>query len=191
MEPPEDITRMIADWQRGDKNAESALFAALYSRLHSLALQCLRNERPGQTLGATALVHEAYLRLQRSEPVEIVNRAHFLNLAAHVMHNVIVDQARARRSGKRGGDQYRVPADDLLVQTDEDADQILDVDRALQELAKHSKRQADLVVLRYFAGFNREEASAVLGVSERQLARDWDIARTRLRDWMDGTSAGN
>jgi RNA polymerase sigma-70 factor, ECF subfamily len=190
MEPADDITRLISDWQRGDKNAESALFNALYSRLHGIAVQCLRNERRGQTLSATALVHEAYLRLNHSERIEVADRSHFLKLAAHVMHNIIVDHARIRRTGKRGGDQCRVEAGDLLVQTDEDADQILDVDRALEQLAKHSQRQADLVILRYFAGFTREEASVVLGVSERQLARDWDVARTRLRDWMDGTSAG-
>jgi RNA polymerase sigma factor (TIGR02999 family) len=190
MESSADITQLISSWRRGDKAAEGALFDALYTRLHSIAVQCLHNERRGQTLGATALVHEAYLRLNRAERIEVADRSHFLKLAAHVMRNVIVDQARARRSEKRGGDHYRVPVEDLLVQTDTDADQILDVDRALGELAKHSKRQAELVELRYFAGFSREEASAVLGVSERQLARDWDLARTRLRDWIDGTSAG-
>lgn len=190
MEPPEDITRLISDWQRGDKNAESALFNALYSRLHGIAVNCLRNEAPSQSLSATVLLHEAYLRLHRSERIEVTDRGHFLKLAARVMHNIIVDHARFRRTGKRGGDLNRIEADDMLVQTDGDADQILDIDRALEQLAKHSQRQADLVKLRYFAGFTREEASAVLGVSERQLARDWDLARTRLRDWIDGASAG-
>ena len=183
-----DITRLISDWQRGDKGAESAVFEALYQRLHSIAIQCLRGEGPGQSMGATALVHEAYLRFMGSERLEIVNRAHFLALAARVMHRVIVDKARARRSFKRGGDQVRTEVTPMLVGTDEDADQILAVDRALEDLELQSQRQAQLVQLRYFAGYTIEESAAVLGISDRTARREWQVARTRLRLAIDGTA---
>ena len=95
MDPSGDITRLISEGQRGNKAAENALFEALYRRLHSKALQVLRSEPRGQSMGATALVHEAYLRLERSERVEIANREHFVNLVANVMHRILVDRARA------------------------------------------------------------------------------------------------
>jgi len=183
-----EITRLITDWQRGDKAAENALFEALYHKLHSLALQCLRSEPIGQSLGPTALVHEAYLRFHRSERIELTNRAHFLALAARVMRRVLVDRARARRSEKRGGDLVRVDEPDSLIKTESDADKILAVDVALDELTRQSPRQAQLVELRYFAGFSLEESAAVMDISERTARREWQVARTRLRMAIDGAS---
>jgi RNA polymerase sigma factor (TIGR02999 family) len=98
VDPGADITRLIAEWQRGNKAAENALFEALYNRLHTRALHLLCTEPRGQSMGPTALVHEAYLRLERSEGLEIADRNHFLKLAAKVMHQILVDRARARRS---------------------------------------------------------------------------------------------
>jgi RNA polymerase sigma-70 factor (ECF subfamily) len=189
MDSSPDITRLLSAWKAGSKEAENALFTALYHRLHSIARSCLRSEPKGQTLGATALVNEAYLRFMRSEPIEVTDRGHFLRLVARVMHNIIVDHARARRSGKRGGGQCPIEITDMLVSSDEDADQILAVHRALKELAKHSTRQAELVELRHFAGFTFEECSSVLGVATKTLQRDWDVARTRLRMAIDGTGS--
>ena len=186
VDPAGDITRLISEWQRGDKAAENALFEALYRRLHSKALQLLRSEPRGQSLGPTALVHEAYLRLERSEPLAITDREHFVKLVAHVMRRILVDRARARRSEKRGGDQVRVDEGDQLVHTDADADEILAVDMALGELKRQSPRQAQLVVLRYYGGFTLAESAAVLHVAERTAKRDWEAARTRLKIAIEG-----
>lgn len=185
-DPSIDITRLISAWRGGDKNAENALFEALYKHLHSKALGLLRREPRGGSLGATALVHEAYLRFQRSACLEVADRNHFLKLAAKVMHQIVVDRARARHSEKRGGDVVRVEQTDQLVCTDADADQILAVDLALGQLQRHLPRQAQLVELKYFAGYTLEESAMVLGVSQRTLKRDWDQARVRLQIAIEG-----
>lgn len=99
-----DITRLIEQWQHGNRTAEDALFEVMYHRLHNIAMQCLSRERPGQMISATALVHEAYLRFRNAERLEIADRSHFLALAARVMHRILVDRARARKTGKRGND---------------------------------------------------------------------------------------
>jgi RNA polymerase sigma factor (TIGR02999 family) len=188
MEPTPEITLLIGAWQRGDPNAENALFEALYRRLHGIALQCLRNEAPGQTLGATALVHEAYLRFHNAESLTITNRAHFLALAARVMRRILVDRARARRSAKRDARMVQEDEAEMFLITVREADQILAVDRALEGLSLQSPRQARLVELRYFAGFSEDESATALGISSRQARRDWQVARTRLRIAIDGTA---
>lgn len=161
----------------------------MYLRLHSLAVQCLKSERPGHTIGATALVHEAYLRFETSERLDIVDRSHFLALAARVMRRILVDKARARQTDRRGNDPAAVELTDALVKTDADAEGILAVDRALDRLAEQSARLAQLVELRYFAGYTFEESAVVLGLSARTVRRDWQIARTRLRVAIDGSPA--
>lgn len=184
-----EITRLIARWQAGDKPAENALFDAMYERLHAMAIHCLRTERAGQSMGATALVHEAYLRFNRANRLDIADRSHFLALAARVMRRILVDRARARHAQKRGEDPVMSEPSEALVTSDADAIQILSVDRALEELSKQSARLAQLVELRYFAGYSMEESAVVLGVSARQTRRDWQVARTRLRLAIDGTEA--
>jgi RNA polymerase sigma factor (TIGR02999 family) len=186
--PGGDITHLISEWQRGNKAAENALFEALYKRLHSRALQVLHSEPRGQSMGPTALVHEAYLRLERSERLEVADREHFVKLVAKVMRGVLVDRARARLSAKRGGDLVRVDDAEQLVRTDADADEILAVDLALGTLKRQSPRQAQLVVLRYYGGFTMEESAAVMGVSERTAKRDWEQARVRLQEAIDGAT---
>jgi RNA polymerase sigma factor (TIGR02999 family) len=176
-----EITQLIAAWLRGDKAAENALFDALYRQLHHRALQLLRGEPAGRSMGPTALVHEAYLRLERAEALEVGNREHFLRLAAKVMHRILVDRARARLSAKRGGDLVRVDEFEHLIRTDADADEILAVDTALTKLKEQSPRQAQVVELRYFAGYSLEETAMVLGVAERTVKRDWNVARVRLK----------
>jgi RNA polymerase sigma factor (TIGR02999 family) len=139
-------------------------------------------------MGPTALVHEAYLRLERSERLEVADREHFVKLLAKVMRGVLVDRARARLSAKRGGDLVRVDDAEQLVRTDADADEILAVDLALGTLKRQSPRQAQLVVLRYYGGFTMEESAAVMGVSERTAKRDWEQARVRLQEAIDGAT---
>jgi RNA polymerase sigma factor (TIGR02999 family) len=187
MDSGSEITRLISDWQRGNRDAENALFEALYLRLHGIAAQCLRNESPGHSMGPTMLVHEAYLRFERSERLEVADRGHFLALAARVMRRIVVDRARARRTEKRGGDQMRDDLDQAFPSTDSEAEEILAVDRALESLTRQSIRQAQLVELRFFAGFNEDEAADALGISKRTVRREWQVARTRLRMAIDGT----
>ncbi len=185
------ITRLIQDWQRGDESAERTLFDLLYKRLHQLALSCLRSERAGNSLGPTALVHEAYLRFNAGAELQIVDRNHFLALAARVMRRIVVDHARARRTAKRGGDEVQVEMQDNLVSRQQDADTILAVDRALDQLSATAPRQARIVELRYFAGYSIDEAAAVLGISSRTARREWQVARVRLKGSIDGTPAAS
>ena len=180
------ITQLIAEWQAGSKSAEEALFEAIYRELQRIAVQILRNEKPGQTLGATALVHEAYVRLSRSEELKVTNRTHLLALCARVMRRIVVDRARARMAAKHSG--IAVDPDTALVATDREADQILAVDLALAELSQIAPRQCKLVELRYFAGYTIEESALILGVSSRTARREWEIARTRLREIIDGSA---
>lgn len=184
-----EITRLISEWQRGSKEAENALFEALYKKLHARALQLLRTWPRGQSMGPTALVHEAYLRMERSEHLQVADRNHFVKLTAKVMHQILVDRARARKSEKRGGDQIRVDEFDQLVRTEADADEILAVDIAMRELKRQSPRQAQLVELKYYAGYTLEESAVVMGVSERTAKRDWEQARVRLQIAIDGDIA--
>lgn len=182
-----EITRLILEWQRGDKSAESALFEALYKRLHEIAVHCVRHELTSQSLGATALVHEAYLRFRRSEHIEIADTGHFLHLVARVMRQILVDRARARRAAKRFGGTPVEPENlESLSMVDADVDEIIAVDRALENLARRFPRQARLIELRYFAEFTEEEAAGILGISRRTVRREWQIARTRLRAEIDG-----
>jgi RNA polymerase sigma-70 factor, ECF subfamily len=183
----DNITRLIREWQKGSSDAESALFEALYAKLHALAVNCLRSELPGRSLSATALVHEAYLRFRTSKRIEIVDRAHFLALAARVMRRILVDRARGRLAEKRAGQQIPTDPAELLIRSDHEADEIIAVDRALDLLAEEAPRQCRLVELRYFIGMSIEETAAVLGISTRTARRDWQVARTRLMGAIDGT----
>lgn len=181
----EEITRLIVEWQKGDSSAEAALFEALYRVLHRSALQILRTERSDHTLGATALVHEAYVRLRTAQKLDLTTRTHFLALAARVMRRILTDRARARMADKRAEGALRVELNEALVSTDENAEEILSVDQALETLSRHSPRQCQLVELRYFAGYTMEESAAILGVSDRTARREWQVARTRLRGIID------
>jgi RNA polymerase sigma factor (TIGR02999 family) len=189
MEPQAEITRLIREWQGGNRTAERAVFEALYRTLHRIALQCVRTERLNQTLGPTALVHEAYLRFSRSQPLEISDRGHFLALAARVMRRILVDRARARRANKRGGELSRVDEADEIVGLGRDADRILAVDTALKKLGKSSPRQEKLVELHWFGGYTMDESADILGISARTARREWQAARVRLRGAIDGTAS--
>ena len=183
---PGEITQLIGQWQEGNREAEGALFSALYDSLHKLAMRVVRSERQGQSLGPTALVHEAYLRLTRAEKIDLSGRSHFLALSARVMRRILVDRARARRAVKR--DAVMVSAEWIdLVRTDEDADAILSVDLAMETLASDSPEQCQIVELRYFAGYSEEQCATILGTSTRTVRRRWQVARVRLKGLIDGT----
>jgi RNA polymerase sigma factor (TIGR02999 family) len=173
-----DVTRILSAAERGDPQAAAQLLPLVYDELRRLAAQQLAHEKPGQTLQATALVHEAFLRLVGGQQFD--GRAHFFAAAAEAMRRILVERARARQRVKRGGGhQPQELREDLLV-ADDRLDQVLAVDEALAELERHDAQAAALVKLRFFAGFGHEEAAAMLGLSRRAADRLWRLARTWL-----------
>jgi RNA polymerase sigma factor (TIGR02999 family) len=184
--PSSDITQLIAAWRKGNRDAEAKLFDALYATLHETAVMCLRHERPGHSLGATALVHEAYLRFRSSHRIDISDREHFLALASRVMRRILVDRARLRIANKRAGEAAPEYLAEQLVRDDREAEEIIGVDRALDALAVQAPQQCRLVELRYFAGYSVDEAAAIVGVSSRTARRMWQVARVRLAEAIDG-----
>jgi hypothetical protein len=182
---PQEITRLITEWQRGSRDAESRLFEALYSRLREIAANCLKTEPKFRTLGPTALVHEAYLRLMNAKEVQFTDRRHFVALVATVMRRIVVDRARARKADKRGGDRVQVDALDWVAATGQDADEILNLEAALVKLEAERPRQARVVELRHFVGLSIEETATALSIAERTVKHDWEKARLKLREAID------
>jgi len=173
-----DVTRILSDIEARDPHAAAQLLPLVYDELRLLAAQRLAQERPGQTLEATALVHEAYLRLVGSQ--QFRSRAHFFAAAAEAMRRILVEQARRKRRVKRGGGARRVELDEHLAATDDQADEMLAVHEALEELERHDAQAAALVKLRFFAGFEHQEAADMLGLGRRAADRLWLLARTWL-----------
>jgi RNA polymerase sigma factor (TIGR02999 family) len=177
---PRTVTRLLHAWSRGDTGASEQLLALLYGDLRLRARRQLRRERRDHTLQPTALVHEAYLRLVRQDGVTWQNRAQFLGLAAVMMRRVLVDHARGREAGKRGGSWVRVPLEAEVGSSPAPEAEFGDLDRALQELALQDERQARLVELRVFGGLTYDDAAEVLSVSAATARREWTIARAWL-----------
>ena len=176
-----DVTRLLDATAGGDRMAAAELLPLVYDELRKLAAARLADERPGQTLQTTALVHEAYLRLVGSEQPQGWNgRGHFFAAAAEAMRRILVDQARKRRRLKRGGDRQRLDLDALQLCVPEGAFELLALDEALAELAVKHPDKAELVKLRYFAGLTVAEAARVLGVSTSTADRHWTYARAWL-----------
>jgi RNA polymerase sigma factor (TIGR02999 family) len=178
-----DVTRILSAIESGDPSAAEQLLPLVYDELRRLAAQKIAQEKPGLTLQATALVHEAYLRLVDSERVSSWNsRGHFFAAAAEAMRRILVEQARKRARLKRGGDRQRQPLDlDLLqLSVPAVADELLALDEALVELAHKHPDKAVLVKLRYFAGLTVDEAAHSLGISASTADRHWTFARAWL-----------
>ena len=184
-----DVTRLLEAAVSGDPNAAGALLPLVYDELRKLAAQRLADEKPGQTLQATALVHEAYLRLVGStQPQEWNGRGHFFAAAAEAMRRILVEGARRKRAEKRGGDLGRaeLPAD--LPAREQDLD-LLAVNEALDLFAQEEPQTAELVKLHFFAGLSIEEAAAVLGISPRTAYRNWGYARAWLYQHLGGSGS--
>jgi len=178
-----DVTRILNAIEQGDARAVDELLPAVYQELRHLAAWKLSQEHPGQTLQATALVHEAYIRLVGSEVQSWKSRSHFFGAAAEAMRRILIENARRKQSLKRGGALQRIDLDEAIMINDRpsQADELLALDEALQKLAKKDKVKAELVKLRYFAGLTYEQAADILGISRATAERYWDYARSWLR----------
>jgi len=178
-----DVTQILNAIERGDARAADDLLPSVYEELRLLAAQKMAQEKPGQTLQATALVHEAYIRLVGLEKQSWANKGHFFMAAAEAMKRVLVDYARQKKSLKRGGDHERVPFDDVDARQINlpVSDDLIDLDEALEKLSKADRAKADLVKLRYFAGLTGEQAAKALGISHATAERYWDYASSWLR----------
>jgi len=182
-----DVTRILSAIQQGDAHAAEQLLPLVYEELRKLAAQQLAREKPGQTLQATALVHEAYVRLVDTDRDQQWNsRGHFFAAAAEAMRRILVDQARSKQANKRGGQGQRVPLEAADVGFSTSADNLLDIDEALTRLATEDPKAARLIQLRYFAGLSLEDAAEVVGVSRSTAYEHWSYARVRLRMLLDG-----
>jgi RNA polymerase sigma factor (TIGR02999 family) len=167
------------------------LVELLYDELKEMARRQLAREAPGHTLQPTALLHEAYLKLGHSPQIQRHERAYFFAAAARAMRQVLIEHARRRKSGKRGGGGVPVSLDASGVAVDALAVELLDLDRALDELAAVQPRAAQVVECRYFGGLTTEETAAALGVSARTVKADWALARAWLYDRLRGESRGD
>ena len=175
------VTEILSAIEQGDPRACEQLLPLVYDELRRLAAQMLAHEKPGQTLQATALVHEAYLRLLDGDHGRDWNSSgHFFAAAAEAMRRILVDNARRKRRPKHGGDQERVPLDSVALPADDRFDDLLALDEALSELARQQPLKANLVKLRYFAGLSNEDAAACLGISPVTAKRYWAVARAWL-----------
>jgi RNA polymerase sigma factor (TIGR02999 family) len=185
-----DVTQILSRIEAGDPSATDELFPLVYEELRRLAAHRLAREKPGQTLQATALVHEAYLRLvdvEKSHPWN--SRGHFLAAAAEAMRRILIEHARAKYALKRGGHHHRVELDEdfsSIAAPCDNLDDLLALDEALSRLAKLDAGKAELVKLLYFAGLNLEEAAAALGISRTTAYRHWIFSRAWLADVMTG-----
>jgi RNA polymerase sigma factor (TIGR02999 family) len=175
-----DVTRILTAIEQGDARAVDELLPLVYEQLRRLAAQKLSHEPPGQTLQATALVHEAYLRLVGSEARNWSGRTHFFAAAAEAMRRILIDNARRKQRLKRGGARQRIGLTDAEPAIEEPSDDLIALDEALTKLTESDKTKADLVKLRYFAGLTLEQAAAILNLPERTAKRYWAHARAWL-----------
>ena len=177
-----DVTRILSAVERGDPLAAERLLPLVYDELRALAAHKLAREKAGQSLQATDLVHEAYMRLVGAQDPGWNGRGHFLAAAAEAMRRVLINRARDRGRLKRGGDRGRVDLGDLCDPFEAPDEGLLDLNEALDRLAAAYPRPAELVKLRFFAGLGLDEAAAALGISPRTADREWVFARAWLRD---------
>lgn len=175
-----DVTQLLKQWSGGDRDALEQLLPLVYRELHLLAERYLRRERSDHTLQATALVHEAYLKLIDQREVRWQNRAHFFGVAAQAMRRILVDHARSHMAAKRGSGGVKLSLDEALVVSDERAEELVALDEALTRLAEVDPQKSRIVELRFFGGLSIEETAEVLGVGTATVIRHWRMARAWL-----------
>ncbi len=174
-----EITQLLTEWSAGSREARDQLMPLVFEDLRQMAERHFGRESPGHTLQPTALVNEVYLKLIGSRTVQWQNRTQFFGFAAELMRRILVDHARARQTGKRGGDVVRVALGDVDVPVEEDFD-LVALDQALEDLAVLAPRQARIVELRFFGGLTVEEIAELIEISPRTVKRDWRMARIWL-----------
>jgi RNA polymerase sigma factor (TIGR02999 family) len=174
------VTQALVGAAAGDKEAADLLWQLTYDELHRIAQRHLMRERPDHTLSATSLVNEAYLRLVGQQDINWQDRSHFFGVASRVCRRILVDHARRRHAQKRGGAQARVTLDAGLIAIDNQTDEILALNEALERLTALNERLARNVECRYFGGLTEEQTAEVMGVSVRTVRRDWVKARAWL-----------
>jgi RNA polymerase sigma-70 factor (ECF subfamily) len=181
MEPsPADVTSLLNKLAAGDQEAAAQLVPLVYEELRRLAARRLRQERPDHTLQATALVHEAYVKLAAQRSAKWQNRAQFFGVASQVMRRILVDYARGQQRIRRGGKQQKVSLDDVLLVSPERTEEVLSVHESLSRLEKLDARQARIVELRYFGGLTVEEIAEVVGISTKTVMRELNVAKAWL-----------
>ena len=175
------VTRLLLAWRAGDETALARLTPLVHRELQRIARGCMRGERARESFQATALVHEAYLRLVDADQAQHWNsRGHFFAAAAEAMRRILIDRARHKGTRKRGGRRQHLDLEQLSLEGEESHDDLLALDEALSELERHDAQAAQLVKLRYFAGLSHQEAAEALGISRRAADRLWALARAWL-----------
>jgi RNA polymerase sigma factor (TIGR02999 family) len=186
-EGPADVTRRLQAWSSGQEDALNELLPLVYSELRRLARHHLRRNPSEDTLESRALVHEAYLRMVDQDSAQWRDRAHFFGLASNLMRNILVDNYRARRAAKRGGNVVPVGLDEAAAETSvRHGEEIIAIDEALTSLAALDAQQAKIAELRYFGGLSIEETAEVIGVSPTTVKARWHLARAWLRRELSG-----
>jgi RNA polymerase sigma factor (TIGR02999 family) len=187
-----DVTRMLSAIEQGDPSAANQLLPLVYDELRKQAARKLAQEKPGQTLQATALVNEAYVRLvDVDKPQHWNSRGHFFAAAAEAMRRILVEEARRKQRHKHGGSRRRLSLDADLVADDSDAEELLAINDALDHLALHDSQAAELVKLRYFSGLSVEEAADAIGIPRSTAYVHWSFARAALRVLLETESGSS
>ena len=180
MDPSENsVTLLLRNWRSGCEEALNQLIPLVYQQLHAIASQRLRSEDPGITINATALIHEAYLQLAKSE-LSIENRLHFFALCSRMMRRILIDHARAQHRSKREGSNVRIPLDESIAIAPDQLGALLDIDDALGRLAEFDMRKSEIVQLLFFGGLTQNDAAAVLNISRATLNRELRLAKAWL-----------
>jgi RNA polymerase sigma factor (TIGR02999 family) len=178
--PTAEVTRLLRAWGGGDHAALDQLTPLVYAELRRMAGRYMQRENPGNTLQATALVNEAFLRLVDVTGIRWQDRAHFFAISAQMMRRILVDAARARGSGKRGGGAVRLDLNESIDALPQPDSRLVDLDEALESLAQFDARKAKVVELRFFGGLSVEDTAEVLKISKESVMRDWKLARAWL-----------
>ncbi len=171
-----ELTQLFVSWRTGNQEALDQLTPILYSELHNIARRFMDRERSGHTLQATALVHEAFLKLFDGQGIEVNDRVHFYAIAARVMRRILVDHARARHAKKRGGDLQRVPLDQVQLSATEEPADLISLDEALKSLERFDAQRARIVELRYFGGLSIQETAEVLELKDHRVYSESELA---------------
>jgi RNA polymerase sigma factor (TIGR02999 family) len=184
-----EATQILKEWNQGDKDAPARLMPLVYDELRRLGAVYLRNERPDHTLGATALAHEAYLKLVDQNAISWENSRHFRALAARAMRQVLVEHARAHNAEKRGGKMQKIYLDETKELSQEREPDLIELDEVLQTLASTYPRESEVVELKFFGGLKESEIATVLNVSIKTVSRDWTFAKLWLCHELAARSA--